>query len=909
MQWKKIVAAGSLSFLMAGSTIALAQLENYPSPFVTSDGADVLVVVGASAAPSDVVGAVDVAARLGGEVTTNVPVPGSVGIATVSGEGRSVHTANEKVYLDNNLKKTGLRTSMSDTDLPTLLKSGTVSDSDAGTTYDFDQFIDFSDDFNLTYNKVSGDLPDPTYFFGELGTSATTTSYFVRSRVVFNDEVNSTTVVGEKINLFGNKYTFASGTTAVAATPVVELFGGSDTRTMAEGETLEITIDNIAYSVKLLVVSSATTVGVQVGTDSKSIDKGKSATVGGLEVFVDDVFFTSKEGTVSSSSLLLGARRLIITNATQVKTKTGGESEKTIDGTLGVVTVSGGKLTGIDIYYVGQDSRKDFLKAGGMFDNPVWKTFNLAFSSLSVDAKSDARDKLELTPSGTKDLNLVFTSDRGDRGTVKWGHINSSTQTTVFLQDDNADRVVVVEGQPVQRNHYFVVDAGDFSRIFELTSLSSLGTADAKAEIRDVMSGKAIEVKFIEVGNTRVTKVIDGQQYFFQLLVNNTDNPNLIVTWGDGAAYNSTGGFLSVFPRLKTKSGGFVSFGEAVTLGPTISQRNFANGTKLQLPTGAVTLSWNDTTTGSTGNGLTITAATTERGDASALNGTIGIIGEDTTRFFRLGKTASGWGQYRIINTDVDTITISMARSASVADGNATVLLVEEQDDNSDIHTVLFTGVTETRSGNEETSVVNPPMFSYREQKGDTGYSGATSDANSDLVQLADFWGTYVEVNTKDQNRAWAWYPDDQVYANVFVLENDATVSTSTGVAGGSIKSATPIKTALGKLDSEVTSADKSTKNLVLVGGPAVNTLVADLARAGKTRDTDWYRAQGVGTALLDYVASAFTTGKAALVVAGHSAGDTRVATGWLQDFGAHSSDLMGARVVLKNGVKTTAAV
>src|SRR3989344_6004573 len=170
MQWKKIVAAGSLSFLMAGSTIALAQLENYPSPFVTSDGADV-------------VGAVDIAARLGGEVTTDVPIPGSVGIATVSGEGRSVHTANEKVYLDNNLKKTGLRTSMSDTDLPTLLKSGTVSDSDAGTTYDFDQFIDFSDDFNLTYNKVSGDLPDPTYFFGELGTSATTTSYFVRSRV------------------------------------------------------------------------------------------------------------------------------------------------------------------------------------------------------------------------------------------------------------------------------------------------------------------------------------------------------------------------------------------------------------------------------------------------------------------------------------------------------------------------------------------------------------------------------------------------------------------------------------------------------------------------------------------------------------------------------------------------------
>lgn len=893
---------------MAGSTLAFAQLDRYPAPFVTSAGPDTLVVVGAAAAPSDVVGAVDLAARLGGEVTTDVPVPGTVGLATVVGEGKSVHTANEKVYLDNNLKKTGLRTSMSDTDLPNLLKSGTVSDSDAGTTYDYDQFIEFSDDFNLTFNKISGDLPDPTYFFGELGTSATTTSFFVRSRVVFNDEANTTTVVSEKINIFGNRYTFASGTDATATTPKVELFGGADTRTISEGETVDVSIDGTAFSVKLLVVSSATVVGVQVGSDSKSINKGASATVGGLEVFVDDVFFTSKEGTVSSAALLLGARRLIIANNTQVKTKTGGESEKTIDGTLGVISVSGGKLTGIDTYYVGQDSRKDFLKVGGNFPNPVWKTFSLNFAGLSIDAKSDARDNLQLAPSGTKDIDFRFTNDRGDTGTIKFGHINGSTQTTVFLRDDNDDKIVVVEGAPIQRNQYFVVDSGDFSRIFELSSLSSLGTADAKAEIRDVMSGKTIEVKFIETSNTRVTKIVDGQQYFFTLGVNNTDNPNLRATWGDAAAYNNPGNQVTVFPRLKTKNGAFVAFGETVDVGRTLNITQGVNNTKIQLPTGTLNLAWNSTGVGSN-TALTITAATTERGDSSALNGTIGTVAGGGTAFFRLGKTANGWGQYRLVNNGFANVTVSMAKSASLADGNATVLLVEEQDDNSDVSSILFTGVTETRSGNEETSVANPPLFSYREQKGDTGYGGVSPDANSDLVQFADFWGTFVEVNTKDQNKAWAWYPDEQVYGNVFVLAKDATVSTGTGVSGGSVKSATPIKTAIGKLDNEVTSADKSTKSLILVGGPVVNTLVAELARAGKTRDTDWYRAQGSGTALLDYVADAFTTGKAALVVAGHSAADSRVAASWLQDFGAHRSDLTGSRVVLKNGVKTTAAV
>ena len=319
-------------------------------------------------------------------------------------------------------------------------------------------------------------------------------------------------------------------------------------------------------------------------------------------------------------------------------------------------------------------------------------------------------------------------------------------------------------------------------------------------------------------------------------------------------------------------------------------------------------MAWNSTATNA---GLIVTAVTTERGDASALNGTISTqipaeTGSVDTRFFRLGRTANGWGQYYIINNGFGAFNIAMSRVATQpTDGNATVLLVEEQDDNSDINSVLFTADSETRSSNEETSLANPPMFSYREQKGDTGYSGVTPDSNSDLVNLVDFWGTYVELNTKDQNRAWAYYPDDQVSGNVFVLDNDATVVS--GGTAGTVKAAVPIKTPLGKLDSEVTSGDKTTKNLVLVGGPVVNTLVADLAAAGKSKDTAWYRAQGAGTALIDYVSDAFASGKVALVVAGYEADDTRTAASWVQNFDGHS-DLTGTRVVLKNGVLSTSA-
>ena len=112
-----------------------------------------------------------------------------------------------------------------------------------------------------------------------------------------------------------------------------------------------------------------------------------------------------------------------------------------------------------------------------------------------------------------------------------------------------------------------------------------------------------------------------------------------------------------------------------------------------------------------------------------------------------------------------------------------------------------------------------------------------------------------------------------------------------------------PIKTSIARLDSEVTEADKSTKNLILVGGPAVNSLVSELATATKTWDSAKYREQGAGTTILNLVADAFTTGKSALVVAGHSKEDTRLASSILQNYDSYKTALTGKTLaVWKNG-------
>lgn len=93
-------------------------------------------------------------------------------------------------------------------------------------------------------------------------------------------------------------------------------------------------------------------------------------------------------------------------------------------------------------------------------------------------------------------------------------------------------------------------------------------------------------------------------------------------------------------------------------------------------------------------------------------------------------------------------------------------------------------------------------------------------------------------------------------------LKEDIVVSASTG---GRVVPSMDIV--------DETSADQ-TMNLVLVGGPVANTLVADLVTAGKST-TDWYASEGD----IEIINNAFMSGKYAIVVAGKDRAATKEAS------------------------------
>jgi len=904
MQFKKILAAGTLATVMGMSSFAFAALSDFPQPFVTGDGVQSFVVVGAAADPSDVVGGIDLAARLGGSVTTDVVVPGASAGFSISGEGREVATTNTKLYLDDNLGKSGVRSTMTKDDLPTLLKSGTIDDADAGTTHNYQQFIYLTPsctttaDCNVQFDKPgSSSIVDPAYNFGRFTTSPTDLNYLYRTYVTLDKDVNMSTAKGERVELFGRIYTIHTDTTAdpgnatthtaITTDKLVLSGGASESAILNGGETIQVTQKGVTYDVTYVASSDANTGVVKVGSDQNNIDEGTSKKIGGLDIFMERVFdISSTDPTLDSAKMQFGASKIVLTHGAKVKI---GDSEDSVDGTFVNLTISGRKLSALQIATGGHNSNDDFIKTGGgLYADPVWKSFGINLLSITPGLMDVSRDVVKISPSGDNLLQVQFTDDRGYTKTINWGYKAASTDTVFNLADNSNNSIVVVEGQAIPKDAYFPTTAGEFSHLFRVSSLSADGSSSASAEIVDQFSGSTIKLN-LGAGNDEA-KVIDGQTLY--TVANSTHFVN--VTWGSGAALNNTGNFVTVFPTIKGQRGEKLAF-----FAPnTTASGGLSLGKRIDLPTGALNLSaWEGNVSDTVFN---FTAVPKEDGTASVLSGTtvsLNMSSSTNSALLTLGRTATGGLIYNITTpggVNNGSLIISIVGSSGTARLNTPgLLLIEEKDDNSDQYSILSTASTET-SGSNNVAIPGTPDFTATEDSAALG-------SDSTITDYVDLYGTFIRRTTSGQDTLAIYYPDDQVTANVFVLASDASVAQTSGGSGSTVKTASPVKTALGKLDTEITSADRSTRHLILVGGPAVNTLVAELATAGKTRDVTWYRSQGAGTALVDLVENAFSSGRSALVVAGHSAADTRAATSRVQNYDAYA--WTANRVVLKNGV------
>ncbi len=251
-------------------------------------------------------------------------------------------------------------------------------------------------------------------------------------------------------------------------------------------------------------------------------------------------------------------------------------------------------------------------------------------------------------------------------------------------------------------------------------------------------------------------------------------------------------------------------------------------------------------------------------------------------------------------NGNVNMVTKNGANFIVFSDANAPGVTYTETDDQSDTDkaTINIT-VAETTTGSHAIDTVDVAVTAA---SGNGGLLGATtySILDSNVYDGVTRYGTYVVDNT-DADSIQLYYPDEQVTANVYVMKAgvaapsvSSTGTTTTATASVSVPALS--STGVAVLDTEAESY-KSTSNLILVGGPAVNKLVAELS--SKTRSIDEWRTQTVagvydyqGQAYIEVIDDAFSTGNAALVVAGFDAADTQAACSVLQNYANYADDL-----------------
>jgi len=150
--------------------------------------------------------------------------------------------------------------------------------------------------------------------------------------------------------------------------------------------------------------------------------------------------------------------------------------------------------------------------------------------------------------------------------------------------------------------------------------------------------------------------------------------------------------------------------------------------------------------------------------------------------------------------------------------------------------------------------------------------------SNTYLYKSADFWGTVITTDqtTSDSYTATISYPDNQVYANLYMAENAAVISGGSAVSSGSVKSLGSVIIA----DSEVSSA--SSKNLIVVGGSCINSVAASLLGGVNACSADFTSKTSVAANQFLIQTFSRTGGKVATLVAGYNAADTTNAAKFL---------------------------
>jgi hypothetical protein len=847
------ISAMAASLLVTGMSVGVAAAANYPAPFVQGGIANVAVVYGTGSGVSalDLVQAGNIQSNLQSQMGSTSTGTG----ATTTGETVQLFSGGTKIYLNDSMN--AVKSVLTKSDLPTVLSDETFSGNvDAKIT----QQITLGSYPKVTYKKQPTNDDDPNF---ALTLSTSTTNMIYNASATMSKAVNfsHSDSEGQSLTLFGQKFTVSADT---SSTSIVLLQSAEKISLDSEANpSQEVTIAGITYTVELVSASdTAATIKVTDGagnSESREVNEADSKKINGLTVAVTNADETNLK---LSASVVAGSEKVTLTHGSEVSM---GEDDTIIDGTTAYLIGGTGATTQIAVAIAAKDSDYDAIKAGESFVDPIFESFKLDFAGVNIGADSTARELITLNPNGDDRMDIKFSEHRGNEKTITF--LKNETNALELEWDDEDHEIHVMEGANLTYKAYVVVGNEDEGYLLKLSSVKNqtTGYSNDYAKFTDVFSGDLYETTWTGEGSGTLT--VGGKSFgvtLSGLSAGATETFGVTLDYPD----SSGTGDAVIYPTIQTPKGAKVFFYEPLNVSIDVATEATRNVTTLRMPDGDgytdvvfthAPLPTNDDQWTVTVGGTAAGSFNTSLADATTLDITIGQL---TYQLVGGEGTAD----------NITTVKLEDVGGTSIA--VPALVIFEEKDDNNEYH-ALITKFEYGASSDDGIGIDDVERTVWT----DNSDWESTMPGDSKITKEADLWGTLVttDASDSDQKTAEISYPDEQLYVQLYVGEEDSSV-----VAGTSgTTSSTPLGEVL-VMDSEVSSV--SSKNLIIVGGSCINSAAATVL-GGAYCGAAFTDSTGVGSGqfLIQGFDGAYTAGKLALVVAGYEAADTVNAATYLK--------------------------
>jgi len=827
------------SAVLIGATVGMAAATTYPDPFTSNTA----IVVGANAAPSDNIAASSIASNLDASASAT----GGVVTAT-EGDIVPLDTGSTRIFLNTSLNTA--KSILTKSDLPVVLGDSTFSGNvDAKLTSTI-KILGGATDGGSGSNKVIFDRQpsssdDPVVGISLGGSSQPFYNVSFTSKAI---AFNNTDSEGETIRLFGRDFVVS---TATDATSIVLFSSAKEVNLVAGGDnpnpTATVVIDGKSYDIEL-VTGTSSTATIAVNGESKEINEGSSKKVNGVDIAIKSVTESTALNTVTAS-VLVGSNKLTFTDGQAV---TQGSDDENIDGTKAYITGGPGATTKLTVTVFRPSSSDDAVLPGKPFVDPVFGSFKVDFAGLNIPLDDPERSEIKVSPSGDKGVELSMTDSDGNDKSFIFAY-NASGQT--FLGDANNYTIGVMEMSNMTLvagnggDKFIVLGNEEYGHLLELTTLTNnTGTDYTKDKVRltDVFDGTNYDTVFTSEGVGTMT--IDGKSY--GVTFNHSDEAGYVqfkYPTGDSADANTA----VIYPTIKAKGGELVALYEPLTLNLTGFDGKGNDLTTIKLPDGDGYTSIANVYSGTNSSNVVWTIGgsslnTSAAADTSFVTATVGQLVYNFTSTGTANQT-----KLYVTNPEDNSTNI-------VSPG---LIIFEQKDDSGNYEAIVVDTESNPAGTSSDGYAVNDVMFSSP-----TMYEKSMKD--SDFTQNLDWYGVLATTDKSDSDQPTITlsFPDSQVYAQIYVGEIGASVSDGASVGVMTVK------------DSEVASV--AGKNLIVVGGSAINSVAADLL-GGAYRGEAFTSATGVAAG--EFLIQSFDrSGKTALLVAGYNGPDTEKAVTYL---------------------------